>query len=131
MKSLTILVFLVHFAGLATAACQRMGYVHLTFYGYPDNNPPSADTAYNCGGRNNTAGRTGTYDDPVTFGSAEGEFNECETVYIPYLEKYARCKSLLQSSSNSSNTEGSEAGLVLLIWCYEKEMFTADENGFR
>ena len=92
MKVFTAFFTLAYIAVRATASCTRMGYMHLTFYGYPDNNPPSADTAYSCGGRNNIAGGTGTYVDPVTFASAEGEFNECETVYIPYLEKYARCK---------------------------------------
>jgi len=77
---------------LASTSCTRMGYMHLSFYGYPDNSPPSGDTAYNCGDRNHVAGGTGTYTDPVTFASAEGEFSECEVVYIPYIEKYARCK---------------------------------------
>ena len=87
-----------------------MGYVHLTFYGYPGNNPPSADTAYNCGGRNNTAGGTGTYSDPVTFGSAEGEFNECQIVYIPCLEKYARCKSFILLWQVAMKMQNPESG---------------------
>jgi hypothetical protein len=47
-------------------------------------------TAYNYGGQNNTASGTGTYNNPVTFGRAGGELNECEIMYIPYLEKYVR-----------------------------------------
>lgn len=73
------------------SACSRQGSVSLTFYGYPDNDPPSAQTAYNCGGRNNIAGGSGTYDDPLTMASAKGEFSKCEIVYVPYLQKYVRC----------------------------------------
>jgi carbohydrate-selective porin OprB len=65
----------------------KNGYVHLNFYGYPDKSPPSGNTAYNCGSQNHVAGGTGTYNDPVTFASAEGKFNENEVVYIPYIEK--------------------------------------------
>ena len=65
MKSLTKLFTLAYFTGHITAVCSRMGYVHLIFYSYPDNNLLSADTVYKCGGRNNIAGGTGTYDDPV------------------------------------------------------------------
>ena len=95
MKFPITLAILSSVAALASASCTRMGYIYLNFYGYPDNSPPSGDTAYNCGGRNHVAGGTGTYSDPVTFASAEGEFNECEVVYIPYVEKYARCMSCL------------------------------------
>ena len=66
--------------------------VKLTFYGYPDNNPPSSNTAYNCGGRNNIAGGSRTYDDPLNMVSAQGEFSQCEIVYVPYLKKCVRCK---------------------------------------
>ena len=92
MKIFSTLLTLASTAALASASCTRMGYVHLNFYGYPDNSPPSGDIAYNCGSRNHVAGGIGTYSDPVTFASAEGEFKECEVVYIPYIKKYARCK---------------------------------------
>lgn len=91
MKATTITTLLA-ITGTALAACSREGSVELTFYGYPDNDPPGADTAYNCGGRNYVAGGTGTYDDPLTMASAEGEFSQCEIIYVPYLEKYVRCK---------------------------------------
>lgn len=63
--------------------------VQHTFYGYPDNSPPGAAIAYNCG-RGNTAGGSGTYSDPLTFATAPGEFNQCEIVWDPYTEKYLR-----------------------------------------
>lgn len=38
------------------AACSTRSGVTITFYGYPDNDPPGPATAYNCGGRNYKAG---------------------------------------------------------------------------
>jgi hypothetical protein len=42
-------------AGLASP-CSTPGNFIVTFYGYPDNDPPGPATAYNCGGRNFVAG---------------------------------------------------------------------------
>ncbi|EXJ90640.1 hypothetical protein A1O1_03743 [Capronia coronata CBS 617.96] len=64
--------------------------VEHTFYGFPDNDPPGAATAYNCGGRNFIAGGKGTHDSPLSMASAPGEFNLCEVIYVPYLKKYVR-----------------------------------------
>jgi hypothetical protein len=75
---------------LTASACSKQGSTQITFYGFPDNSPPDPATAYNCGGRNNIAGGSGTFNDPVTFASATAEFNQCEVIYVPYLEKYAR-----------------------------------------
>ncbi|CAL8580568.1 hypothetical protein XPA_006290, partial [Xanthoria parietina] len=75
---------------LTERACSTRSGVTHTFYGYPDNDPPGPATAYNCGGRNNVAGGTGTYTNPLTFASAPGEFTSCEVIYVPYLKKYAR-----------------------------------------
>ncbi|KAH9986408.1 hypothetical protein F4779DRAFT_639227 [Xylariaceae sp. FL0662B] len=72
-------------------ACSITDGVKMTFYGSPDNDPPGSITvAHNCGGRNNKAGGTGTYADPVTFASAGSEYKVCETIYSPYLKKYLR-----------------------------------------
>ena len=46
--------------------CEVQSGVTTTFYGFPDNDPPSAQTAYSCSGRDG-AGGTGTYADPLTF----------------------------------------------------------------
>jgi hypothetical protein len=91
MKTSTIITIL-GFAATALADCSQFDGVTITFFGFPDNDPPSADTAYDCGGRNFVAGGSGTFDDPLTMASAEGEFSQCEIVYVPYLQKYARCK---------------------------------------
>lgn len=50
---------LLALAGLlgASVACSTESDVEITFYGYPDNDPPSADIAYDCG-RGYTAGGT-------------------------------------------------------------------------
>jgi len=71
-------------------ACSIVKDVTMTFYGYPDNSPPGAGTAYNCGGRNYIAGGTGTYSNPLTFASDSSEFKVCEIIYAPYLKKYLR-----------------------------------------
>ncbi|RDW70125.1 hypothetical protein BP5796_08522 [Coleophoma crateriformis] len=72
------------------SACADIWDVKVTFYGYPDNDPAGSATAYSCGDRNYVAGGTGTYDDPVTFATAPGEYEQCEIIYLPYLKKYAR-----------------------------------------
>ena len=71
-------------------SCSVTNGVTITFYGYPDNSPPGPGTAYNCGGRNNIAGGTGTYADPLTFASDSSEYSVCEIIYLPYLKKYLR-----------------------------------------
>ncbi|KAF1732760.1 uncharacterized protein CRV24_006652 [Beauveria bassiana] len=72
-----------------TSACSTPGNYKVTFYGYPDNDPPGPAISGNCG-RGNRAGGTGTYDDPVTIATAPGELNQCEIVYLPFLTKYGR-----------------------------------------
>lgn len=47
MKSILALITLT--AATAAATCTSVNPVLLTFYGYPDNDPPSADIAYDCG----------------------------------------------------------------------------------
>lgn len=71
-----------------TSAARVVKDVHYTFYGFPDNSPPGAATAYNCLGRGYIAGGDGSYDNPLTFASAPGEYKRCEVVYSPYVKKY-------------------------------------------
>ncbi|EME46974.1 hypothetical protein DOTSEDRAFT_69082 [Dothistroma septosporum NZE10] len=56
-------------------------------YGFPDNNAPSADIAYDCG-RGYKAGDKGTYDDPRAMATAPSEVNKCEIIWDFYTEKY-------------------------------------------
>lgn len=44
------------FSSSYVMACSEQASVEITFYGYADNSPPGAATAYNCGGRNYVAG---------------------------------------------------------------------------
>lgn len=71
-------------------SCEAISDVTITFYGYPDNDPPSDQTAWSCSSRGAHAGGTGSYDDPLTFATAPGEYDECEIIYLPYLQKYLR-----------------------------------------
>lgn len=59
-------------------ACSVVTDVRTTFYGAPDNDPPGPATAYDCDGRNYTAGGIGTYANPLTFASAPGEYDTCK-----------------------------------------------------
>ncbi|KAL5465748.1 hypothetical protein PMIN07_003887 [Paraphaeosphaeria minitans] len=89
------IIAVLAFLGVANAACSTVSKVTHTFYGYPDNDPPGPATAYNCG-RGFKAGGTGTYGDPLTFASAQGEFKSCEIIYDPYLRKYLRYEDYCQ-----------------------------------
>ncbi|KAI0147657.1 hypothetical protein GGR57DRAFT_476269 [Xylariaceae sp. FL1272] len=79
-------------SAIPSTACTIQSGITTTFYGSPDNDPPGSDaTAYSCGGRNNHAGGTGTYADPLTFAARVGSsYAQCEIIYSPYLKKYLR-----------------------------------------
>ena len=90
MRAATALLATASAFGLANAACSIVKNVKTTFYGWDDNTPVGDETAFNCGGRNNHAGGVGTYANPLTFASDPSEYNTCEIVYVPYLQKYLR-----------------------------------------
>ena len=69
--------------------CQKVNNVKQTYFGFPDNSPPGAGIAYPQCGRQ-LAGGTGTYADPLTLATANGELNTCEVVYSYHLRKYLR-----------------------------------------
>ncbi|RAL15308.1 uncharacterized protein BO97DRAFT_207637 [Aspergillus homomorphus CBS 101889] len=58
-----------------------------TFYGFPDNDPPGSTIAYDCG-RGDKASGTGTYDNPLTFATAQEPFDLCKVIYVPYPRKF-------------------------------------------
>ncbi len=60
--------------------------MQVTFYGWPDNDPPSANIALP--GIHQSAGGVGTFEDPVTFATDPNEFPAGTKVYIPFLKKY-------------------------------------------
>lgn len=80
----------------AAQGCSIVSGVKVTYYGAPDNDPPGDATAYPCGGRDYHAGGVGTYDDPLSFATAPGEYDECEIVYLPYMKKYLRMEDYCQ-----------------------------------
>ncbi|KAA8649449.1 hypothetical protein EYZ11_007760 [Aspergillus tanneri] len=82
-------IFATLVAAAASKSCNTESGFEVTFYGYADNDPPGADIAYDCG-RGYKAGGTGTYNDPLTFATAPGEFAKCDIIYLPYLQKYLR-----------------------------------------
>lgn len=100
--STTIATIASIFAGVSTA-CNVSGDYAVTFYGWPDNSPPGAGVAHNCGGRNYKAGGIGTYDDPVTIATAPGELKTCEIVYLPFLTKYGRYEDDCEQCSKLQN----------------------------
>lgn len=68
--------------------------VKLTFYGWPDNDPPGNSIAYPGLGLSSHqgAGGTGTYDDPITVAvitqSNNGFWSPGTMMYLPSLQKY-------------------------------------------
>ncbi|KAI4235781.1 MAG: hypothetical protein L6R40_006376 [Gallowayella cf. fulva] len=93
------------FQFVAAQSCSPQDNVLITFYGYPDNDPPGAGIAYTQCGRS-LAGGTGTYDDPISFATAaDGPFTPCDIVYLPWVKKYARfedtCAQCAQDWDNS------------------------------
>jgi hypothetical protein len=60
---------------------------YVTFYGWVDNSPPSADIAHPC--IHQMAGGAGTYADPVTFAEHKDLHGPwCQIIYVPFLKKY-------------------------------------------
>ncbi|RYP72102.1 hypothetical protein DL771_004433 [Monosporascus sp. 5C6A] len=98
---------------ISAQQCSVVSNVRVTFFGSPDNDPPgTANTAYNCGGRNYQAGGVGTYDNPLTFATAPGEYETCELVYAPYLRKYLRHEDYCQTC-----TENWQSGIAHIdVW---------------
>lgn len=56
MRSTLAVVATAAIAGVASG-CSTPGNYKVTFYGYPDNSPPGADIAYNCGRGNKAGGK--------------------------------------------------------------------------
>jgi hypothetical protein len=59
---------------------------YVTFYGWPDNDPPGNGIAYP--GLHKAAGGTGTYADPITFATDPTEWKPGTILYLPYLKRY-------------------------------------------
>jgi len=99
--------------------CQPVDNVKQTYFGFPDNSPPGAGIAYTQCGRQ-LAGGTGTYDDPLTLATADGELDVCEVVYSYYLQKYLRHEDDCEACSNDW-TQG--------IWHVDVWVGSSDQDG--
>jgi hypothetical protein len=66
----------------------------ITFYGWPDNTPPSAQIEYPASGYptvHNAAGGTGTFCDPITFATEPADLTQFPIgtrLYYNFLQKY-------------------------------------------
>ncbi|MDI1492529.1 MAG: hypothetical protein OHK93_003743 [Ramalina farinacea] len=80
-------------APLAAFACTAVSNVHFTNYGYPD---ASGLTQYSCNGDQEVSGSVatplgdGSFAKPYSAALSDTAtaFSKCETVYIPYFQKY-------------------------------------------
>jgi len=113
MRATTVMLALASAMGVASQSCYAVSNVKMTFYGYPDNDPPGAATAYNCG-RNYKAGGTGTFSDPLTFATAPGQYNQCEVIYSSYLKKYLRMEDSCATCSKSYSSREMMSWVFLL-----------------
>jgi hypothetical protein len=59
--------------------------------------------AVSCGPRGETAGGSGTYEDPLTMASAGKWFCHLEVIYVPYLQKYLRYEDYCQACIDDAN----------------------------
>lgn len=71
-----------------TAAVTGTARVEITFYAGLDNDPLGSSDIAHPNGRHETAGGTGTYDDPVTLATDPDELPVGTLVYVPVLQKY-------------------------------------------
>lgn len=101
MLSTNVIFFLFLKSMIAAAqSCSIVSQSSHTFYGFPDNDPPGPATAYDCAGRNFTAGGIGTYDNPLTVAAAPSALEQCELLYDPYLKKYLRVEDFCQACTD-------------------------------
>ncbi|GAB1217044.1 hypothetical protein ATERTT37_006265 [Aspergillus terreus] len=86
-----------------------------TFYGFPDNDPAGPGILLDCG-RGHEASGTGTFDDPLTFATAPGSFEDCEVIYDPTLKKYLIHEDYCQSCA----TEWTSGIWHIDVWVGQK-----------
>ncbi|EAU36154.1 predicted protein [Aspergillus terreus NIH2624] len=109
-KALLLFVFF-----LATVQWGSTLKVAQTFYGFPDNDPAGPGILLDCG-RGHEASGTGTFDDPLTFATAPGSFEDCEVIYDPTLKKYLIHEDYCQSCA----TEWTSGIWHIDVWVGQK-----------
>ena len=74
--------------------------VNVTFYGYPDNDPPSKNIAYPQ--IHSEAGGTGTFEDPITMAvGTDSGWDPGTVMYILYYQKYLIVEDLCASCTGA------------------------------
>ncbi|KAF2663122.1 hypothetical protein BT63DRAFT_466111 [Microthyrium microscopicum] len=104
MQILAILMLLASFMLVTFAeSCSSVDQVKVTFYGYPDNDPPGPAISCpgGCGPHGERAGGDGSFGNPLTMAAADGVFSPGEVVYLPYLQKYLRYEDFCASCSGA------------------------------
>jgi 3D (Asp-Asp-Asp) domain-containing protein len=81
--SATVIAAIALFCDESARAASRF---NVTFYGYPDNDPPGKNIAHPVIHRE--AGGTGTSQDPITVAMRAGRFTPGTRMYVPSLRKY-------------------------------------------
>lgn len=80
---------------------------YITYYGWPDNDPPGRNTAYPKTrfkkSKHESAGGTGTFKDPITFASYKDTIPIGTIYYVPYIKKYIIMEDQCASCDQSGN----------------------------
>ena len=91
-KALVAAVTIIVALGTAcSASAESTAEVKLTFYGWPDNDPPNSAAIHYPGPppRHGQAGGSGTYDNPTTVAVRKGSrWKPGTRMYLPHLAKY-------------------------------------------
>jgi 3D (Asp-Asp-Asp) domain-containing protein len=78
---------------------------YITFYGWADNDPPGKEIAYPhrrySQALHDEAGGVGTYEDPITFAAARGQWPVGTKMYVPIFEKYFILEDICASCSTN------------------------------
>jgi 3D (Asp-Asp-Asp) domain-containing protein len=89
----------------APQASGNMTDVYITYYGWVDNDPPGPAIAYpkseNSASLHQSAGGTGSFEDPITFASDRGAFPVGTKIYVPYIQKYVIMEDMCASCSGN------------------------------
>ncbi|WP_043723921.1 discoidin domain-containing protein [Kutzneria sp. 744] len=80
----------------------------LTFYGWWDNTPPGGDISYPQ--IHDTAGGVGSFDDPITFATDNGEYKAGTKVWVPRVRKYFIMEDSCEECSADWNGKGPNGG---------------------
>jgi hypothetical protein len=92
-------------ASASSALKSHTARVWATYYGWYDNTPPGCATAYS-----GCARGTGSYTDPITFASYQGEFPVGTIIYYPTVRKYFKMGDACQECGLDWRGHGPDGG---------------------